>query len=332
MDHPALKTSLCRMLGIDTPILQAGMAFVARGQLAGAVSAAGGLGTIGGGSLSADELRAEIAAVRRITDRPFAVDILFSAVGGRNVQLFTDNVESQIEVIFEERVPVVVSGLGDPAPIVARCHDAGMRVLALTGNTRNAKRLAASKVDAIIAQGYDGGGHTGRVGTMTLIPATLDAVDLPVLAAGGIADGRGIAAALAMGAVGVWLGTRFIATTEAWGHERYKARIVEIDDEGTTRTRCFSGKPARVIRNRTTDAWDDPELAARLQPFPGQLANVTDWLGEDPYMAGRRDGKTDVGALSAGQSSVLVHDIEPAGEVLRELVAETNAALERLGR
>lgn len=330
MYHPALKTPLCEMLGIDYPIVQAGMGFVARGPLAGAVSAAGGLGTIGAGTMSGEELREEIRIVRSITDKPFAVDILFSTAGGKNVAMFSKDVEDHIEVVFEEKVPVVASGLGNPGPIVERCHSAGIKVLSLTGNTRNAKRLAASGVDAIIAQGYDGGGHTGRVGSMTLFPATIDAVDIPVLAAGGIADGRGIAAALVMGAIGVWLGTRFIACTEAWGHDNYKGAVVNADDEGTIRTRCFSGKPCRMIRNQTTAAWETPELQARLKPFPHQMPNVTEWLGEDPYMAGRRDGKTDIGALAAGQSSALIHDIKPAAEIIARLMEQASAALSNI--
>ena len=135
--------------------------------------------------------------------------------------------------------------------------------MALVGNTKNARRVAASGVDVVVAQGYDGGGHTGRVGTLALVPAVIDAVDVPVLAAGGIGDGRGLAAALALGAVGVWMGTRFVASHEAHGHEKYKGRIAEIDDEGTIRTRCFSGKPARMIRNPVTEAWEAPELQRR---------------------------------------------------------------------
>lgn len=331
MYHSALKTSLCGMLGIEYPIIQAGMGFVARGELAGAVSAAGGLGTIGAGTMTGEELRQEIRTVRTITDKPFAVDILFSTVAGRNVAMFSKDVEDHIEVVFEEKVPVIASGLGNPGPIVERCHQAGMKVFSLTGNTKNAVRLANSGVDAIIAQGYDGGGHTGRVGSMTLLPATIDAVDIPVIAAGGIADGRGLAAALVMGAIGVWLGTRFIACSEAWGHDNYKRRIVEIDDEGTTRTRCFSGKPCRMIRNQTTAAWEESTLRDQLKPFPHQMAQVTEWLGEDPYMAGRRDGKTDIGALAAGQSSALIHDIKPAADIIAELMTQASTALSRLG-
>ncbi len=331
MYHPALKTPLCDMLGIEYPVIQAGMGFVARGPLAGAVSAAGGLGCIGAGTMTPQELTAEIAIVRSMTDRPFAVDLLFATAGGKSAQMFSGDTQALIEVVFNEKVPVIVSGLGNPGPIVPECHAAGMKVLSLTGSTKNAVRLAASGVDAIIAQGYDGGGHTGSVGTMTLVPAVMDAVDIPVLAAGGIADGRGLVASLAFGAIGVWLGTRFIATPEAWGHDNYKNRIVEISDEDTIRTKCFSGKPCRMIANDTTKAWETPEMQAKLKPFPHQTRNVTEWLGTDPYMAGRRDGKTDIGALAAGQSSALIHEVKPAGDIVRDLMAEATRVLERLG-
>jgi enoyl-[acyl-carrier protein] reductase II len=191
--------------------------------------------------------------------------------------------------------------------------------------------VAAGGVDAVVAQGYDGGGHTGRVGTLALLPAVIDAVDVPVLAAGGIADGRGLAAALAMGAAGVWMGTRFVASREANGHEKYKQRIVDIDDEGTTITRCFSGKPCRVVKNQTTEAWENPELIATIKPFPQQFGVMSAWLGFDPYVAGRFEGQVDVGALAAGQSSALIHAVLPAGEIVRAIAAEAERALERLG-
>jgi len=334
--HPALRTPLCEMLGIDVPIVQAGMGYVARGELAAAVSAAGALGVIGAASLDAKQLREEIRLVRDRTDRPFGVDVLFATVGRPQTSdagaRFTREVEAQLEVIFAENVPVLASGLGDPGPIVARAHAQGMKVIALVGNTKNALRVAKSGVDVIVAQGYDGGGHTGRIGTLSLLPAVLDAVDVPVMAAGGIGDGRGLAAVLAMGGVGVWLGTRFVASLEAFGHDAYKQRIVEIDDEGTTVTRCFSGKPCRVVRNQTTEAWESPELQAKILPFPRQFRVVADWLGDDPYTAGRYQGKTDIGALAAGQSAAVIDAILPAGEIVRRIADEASAALDRLAR
>jgi len=331
MFHPALRTPICSLLGIEYPVLQAGMGFVARGDLAGAVSAAGGLGTLGAATMSAAVLRDEIAKVRRMTDRPFAVDLLFAkGRGGNAAQPFTDDIQEALEVVFAERVPILVSGLGDPGPIVPRCREAGIKVLSLTGNTKNAKRLAASGVDAVIAQGYDGGGHTGQVGGMALLPAVLDAVDLPVVYAGGVGDGRGLAATIVMGGQGVWCGTRFIATPEAWGHDNYKNAVVQIDDEGTIRTRCFSGKPCRMYANRTTAAWESAELQAKIEPFPLQMRAVAGWLGKDPYMAGRRDGEIEIGACAMGQSAAVIDAVTPAADVVLQIMDQASRALDRV--
>jgi enoyl-[acyl-carrier protein] reductase II len=330
MQH-RLRTPLCDLLGIEVPIVQAGMGYVARGALAAAVSEAGGLGVIGAASLNAEGLRDEIRKVKDSTDRPFGVDILFATIGrpasDDETVAFTRDVQQQIDVVFEEGVPVLASGLGDPGPVVPIAHEQGMKVMALVGNTRNASRVAASGVDVVVAQGYDGGGHTGRIGTLSLLPAVLDTVDVPVVAAGGIGDGRGIAAALTMGAVGVWMGTRFVASEEAYAHEHYKQRIVEIDDEGTTVTRCFSGKPCRVIKNDTTQAWESRDLQDQIARFPRQMRVISEWLGEDPYIAARRKGRIDKGAMAAGQSSVLIHDLMPAAAIIDRLMAETDRAL-----
>ena len=334
MTHPALHTPLCDLLDIEVPIVQAGMGFVACADLCAAVSAAGGLGVIGAATLGPDALRAEILAVREVTDRPFGVDILFTrpprGSEGEAASPIREDVQALVEVVFEERVPVLASGLGDPGPFVNRAHDLGITVMALVGNTKNARRVAASGVDVVVAQGYDGGGHTGRVGTLSLVPAVLDAVDVPVMAAGGIGDGRGLAAVLAMGAVGAWMGTRFVASVEATGHEKYKRRITEIDDEGTLRTRCFSGKPARMIRTPVAEAWEAPELQALIQPFPHQFGVMQRWLGDDPYTAGRIDGRIEIGALAAGQSSAVIDAILPVAEIIESVMAEAESALGRL--
>lgn len=336
MAKSTIASSLCDLLEIEHPIIQAGMGYVARAELCAAVSQAGALGVIGAASLSPEQLRDEIRKVKALTDRPFGVDILFATIGRPSADAastrFTEGVQQQIDVVFEEEVPVLASGLGDPGPVVEQAHALGMKVLAVVGNVKNAERVAASGVDAVVAQGYDGGGHTGRVGTMTLLPAVVDAVDVPVIAAGGIANGRGIAAAFALGAVGAWIGTRFVASTEAYAHDNYKNRIVEIGDEGTIQTRCFSGKPCRVIRNDTTASWEDRELQDQILSFPRQFGVIGKWLGEDPYIAGRREGKIDIGALAAGQSSVLIHDVIPAAEIVERLVAETRESLDRIGK
>ncbi|HSR56970.1 MAG TPA: nitronate monooxygenase [Candidatus Binataceae bacterium] len=257
----ALFTPICERLGIKFPVFQAGMGFVAHAELAAAVSNAGGLGCIGSGSMGAHELKEQIQRCRDLTDRPFGVDILFAEIkadkSDSTVVRYNSNVQKLIDITFEANIPVIVSGLGNPAGIIAQAHRAGVVVMSLCGNVKQARRLEASGVDVIIAQGHEAGGHTGRVGTMALVPEVADAVRVPVLAAGGIADGRGLVAAIALGAQGAWMGSRFVASIEAFAHSNYKNKIVEIDEEGTTITRCHSGKPCRLIRNKFTDSWSD---------------------------------------------------------------------------
>lgn len=324
-----LHTELCRILQIRYPICQAGMGFVAPGRLAAAVSTAGGLGVLGAGSMNAKQLREEITVVRDSTDRPFGVDILFAQIkADRNAQVvqYTDEVKALIDVTLEEQVPVLVAGLGSPAGVVADAHRQGMVVMALAGNVRQAVRMERDGVDILIAQGHDAGGHTGRVGTMALVPQVVDAVSVPVLAAGGIADGRGLVAALALGACGVWMGTRFIATEEALAHDNYKNKIVAIDEEGTVVTRCHSGKPCRLIRNQFTESWEGRE--DEIMPFPMQTIKV----GARAAKRARYDGLIEEGGIPAGQSAGLIHDVRPAGDVVRDVMAEAAGVLhERFG-
>ncbi len=331
--HKILKTPVCDLLGIEKPIVQAGMGFVARAELAAAVSNAGALGIIGAAFLTLEQLREEIRKTRDMTDKPFGVDILFATYGRPSsdprIDEFTSEVRKQIDIVFEENVPVLASGLGNPAPVVPQAHDLGMKVISLVGNTKNAKRVAKGGVDVIVAQGYDGGGHTGRVGTMALVPAVVEVVTQPVLAAGGIADGRGLVAALALGAVGVWMGTRFVASAEAYSHMNYKNRIAELDDEGTTRTRCFTGKPCRVIKNRTTAEWEGRE--GDIEPFPVQVLKISEYIGENAYEAARLHGRVDVGSCAAGQSSVLIGSVKPAGDIVCDIMNEAEKILSRFG-
>jgi enoyl-[acyl-carrier protein] reductase II len=314
---------LLRLLGICYPILQAGMYQVAYGELAAAVSAAGGLGVIGSAFMEPEQLRAEIRTVRERTDRPFGVDILFARVEGGDAQSagYTEQVRAHVEVVLSERVPVLVSGLGNPAQVIPQAHAQGMRVLAVVGNTRQARAVAAAGVDAVIASGHDGGGHVGRVGTVSLVPGVVDALDVPVVAAGGLADGRGLVAALALGACGVWMGTRFIATRQARAHANYKQRIVALDDEGTVVTRAHSGKPNRMIRNDFTRGWEGRE--AEILPYPQQMLQV----GAPASYRGRIEGDVEHGVLPAGQGGALIHAVEDAGEVVRAIMAEARRVL-----
>jgi enoyl-[acyl-carrier protein] reductase II len=317
---------LCRLLGIRYPICQAGMYQVAYGRLAAAVSNAGGLGCIGSAYMEPARLREEIRIAKGETDQPFGVDILFAKVegGGSTIEAYQREVRGAIDVTFEEGVPVIVSGLGDPGAIMPRAREAGVKVMSLVGTSRQAVAVERSGVDAIIASGHDGGGHVGRIGTIALVPKVVDSVEVPVLAAGGLADGRGLVAALALGAVGVWMGTRFIATLEARGHENYKRRITEIDEDGTIVSRANSGKPNRMIRNAFTRAWEGRERD--IKPYPLQLKEV----GEAASIRGRIEGDVEHGVLACGQSAGLIARVESAGEVVARIAREAAEALQRL--
>lgn len=323
-----LKTPVCERLGIDYPVFQAGMGMVAHSTLAAAVSEAGGLGVVGAGTdMAPDELRNQVRMVRSLTRKPFGVDILFGALRseGGEVVRYADNVEGLARVVLEERVPVLISGLGSPRGVVAEAHRLGIVVMSVVGAVRHAVKAANDGVDVVIASGSDGGGHVGRVGTAVLIPAVVDVVDIPVLAGGGLADGRGLAAALALGAQGVWLGTRFIATREAQAHARYKERITEIGEDGTVISRAHSGKPCRMIQNRFTDSWAERE--DDIEEYPLQAIRV----GTDASRRGRLEGDVENGVLPAGQSAGLIREVSSAGEVVRSIVREAGEVIERLG-
>ena len=327
LDSLLSENPFCRKLGIKYPIAQAGMFQVAHGRLAGAVSAAGGLGVIGSAFMSGEELRREIGMAREMTDNPLGVDILFARVEPRDGQAaaYSEQVREHIEVTLSEDVQVLVSGLGNPAEVIPDAHARGMTVMALVGTSRQAARVAAAGVDIVIASGHEGGGHVGRVGTMVLVPKVVDTVPVPVLAAGGLVDGRGLLAALALGAVGVWMGTRFIATEEARGHINYKNRIVEIDEDGTIVSLANSGKPNRMIKNAFTRSWEGREH--EILPYPRQMIEI----GRPASHRGRIEGDVEHGVLAAGQGSGLIAEVAPAGEVVAKIMAELETALRPLG-
>jgi enoyl-[acyl-carrier protein] reductase II len=321
----ALRTPLCDLLGIEVPVLQAGMGSIARSSLAAAVSEAGGLGVLGSQYLTPDELRAEIAAIRARTDRPFGVDVILPRLEGRDPEweTYAGDADEHVEIVLEEAVPVVVTGLGNPGPLVGEAHARGSKVLSLVGNVRQARRVSEAGVDGVIAQGYEAGGHTGVFATSVLVPQVVDAVDVSVVAAGGISDGRGLVAALALGAQAVWMGTRFIATVEADVHENYKRLIIDTEDDGTVVTRAHSGKPCRLIRNAFTEEWESRDVDI----FPRQLLRV----GRPASTVSRIDGDVVRGSVPAGQGSGLVKAIVPAGDLVRAIVDEARATFASIG-
>jgi enoyl-[acyl-carrier protein] reductase II len=240
------------------------------------------------------------------------------------VARYTDSVRAMVEVVLDERVPVLISGLGSPAAVVPEAHKRGIFVMSVVGAVRHAERAVADGVDAVIASGSDGGGHVGQIGTVALVPAVVDAVHVPVLAGGGLADGRGLAAMLALGAQGMWMGTRFIATLEARAHDNYKQKIVATDTAGTVVTRAHSGKPCRLIRNRFTESWAGRER--EIEPYPLQGMHV----GHPASERGRLQGDVENGVLPAGQSAGLIRSVPSAGDVVRSVAREAEAVLDRL--
>lgn len=311
-----LTTRICRQLGIRYPIVLAGMGGVSLHRLVAAVSNAGGLGVIGAATLDPHGLRTEIRKTRALTDRPFAVDLLAPN---------PDMIRAHMQVIFDEGVGIFVAGLAVPQEFIDEMHARGMTVMVMTGRVRHAVKAAQAGADIVVAQGTEAGGHTGEVGALALIPQVVDAVSIPVLAAGGIADGRGIIAALALGAQGVVIGTRFIATPEAQAAPRYREAIVQSGEADTVRTRCYTGKPARTIRNAYNESWE--RKADQIQPFPLQVMTSVQHGVMDYAGVGGGEGDPERDFMPAGQGMGLIRAITPAAEVFAELVREAEVVL-----
>lgn len=228
--------------------------------------------------------------------------------------------EAQMEVIIEERVPVYAAGLGDPGPWMDRLHANGTFVIAVVGKVLHAQRVVQSGVDMIVAQGHDAGGHNSPVGTMALIPQVVDAVDVPVLGAGGITDGRGVAAAMMLGAAGAWVGTAFLATEEAGIHDFQKQALVDASESDTTVSRVLTGKPARMIKSLWTQAWEEAEI----EPLPMPFQSI---ISAPAMAAGVRARRADVLPGFAGQGTGAIHSVRPAAEVLRTMALEAEQVL-----
>jgi enoyl-[acyl-carrier protein] reductase II len=310
-----LRTPICDLFGIDYPVILAGMGGVSMAPLVAAVSNAGGLGVMGAANLSPDDLRAEILKTRALTDRPFAVDLLAP---------LPQMIVPYLPVLYDEGVKIFVAGLAVPDKYVPEMHAHGMKIMVMTGKVKHAVRAEASGADAVAAQGTEAGGHTGEIGTLALVPQVVDAVSIPVVAAGGIVDGRGLVAALALGAQGAIVGTRFIATPEATAARQYREALVHAEQDETVRTRCYSGKPLRSLRNRYIAEHEaDP---SRMRPFPEQLM-ISAQRNVMAYWGPEADPERT--CFPAGQGVGGFRDIKPAGEVLREMVAQAEAILRR---
>ena len=313
-----LHTPLCDLLGVKHPIMLAGMGGVSYAELVAAVSNAGGYGVLGMAGRTPDFIRDEMRKVRSLTDKPFGVDLLAAS---------PESLTASVEIIIEEGASSFVAGLGVPMPIMERLKKAGLKVMVVCGAVKHAVKAEQAGCDAVICQGGEGGGHTGLVGTMPLVAQAVEAVKIPVVAAGGLYDGRGLAAALTLGATGVWMGTRFIASQEAHAGQMYREAVVEASDEDTVRTRSYSGKPMRVRKNPYVEDWET--RPQDIQPFPMQ-AMVSTQAGVMGGIGGQIEGlDPDRSCFAMGQSAGGIHDVKPAGEIVRQLIGEAEAALGR---
>jgi NAD(P)H-dependent flavin oxidoreductase YrpB (nitropropane dioxygenase family) len=366
-----LRTALCDFLGIEVPVIQAGMGWDKEGlttpaELVAAVSNAGGLGVIGGSPLRPELIRERIRQVRALTERPFGVDITLPKMENvrvpdplevrkeieerypRHAEFTSKLIEDlglerqppdrkswvktpaatreQLKIILEERVPVLVIGLGDTAEVVPLAHDNGMKVMALAGAVKHALSHARKGADVVIAQGYEAGGHTGTIANFPLIPQIVDAVrPLPVVAAGGIADGRGLAAALALGAVGVWCGTAFLISEECRIHGVFKEQILTGTSEDFVRTCYSSGHWARHYKGPVIQAWLDSGLQALPTPYQGALI-------DEVRRGAERAGRVDVMQVPGGQIAGMLKPAraKPARLIVEEIVAEAEKIIGRM--
>ncbi len=317
MENP-LHTPICDLFGIEYPIFLAGMGGVSTAPVVAAVSNAGGLGILGVATMDAAMLRDQIHQTRDLTDKPFAVDLLAP---------IPDMIRPQIEVVFDEDIRIFVAGLAVPGEFIDEMHERGMLVVVMCGKVRHAQKSEAAGADVVAAQGTEAGGHTGEIGGMALVPQVVEAVDIPVLAAGGLTGGRGLIAALALGAQGAVFGTRFIATPEAQAAKGYREALVAARDDSTVRTRSYTGKPARSIRNERTDEWE--AKADEIQDFPMQAGvsgreGVMDYMGRGDHFDPNRT------FLPAGQGAGMIHEVKPAAEVFADIVREAEETLREL--
>lgn len=309
-----IKTKITELFGIEYPIFQGGMAWVAEAQLAAAVSNAGGIGLIAGGSAPAEVIREQIRRAKELTDKPFGVNImLMSPYAGELAQL-----------VIEEGVAVVTTGAGNPGKYIASWKQAGIKVVPVVPSVALAKRMERAGADALVAEGCEAGGHIGELTTMALVPQIVDAVTIPVLAAGGIADGRGVAAALMLGAQGVQVGTRFLAAEECQIHQNYKELVLKAKDTDSAVTGRGTGHPVRQIRSKFTRRV--LELESR-EADPEEFEALTVGSLKKAVV----DGNVDEGSFMAGQIAGMVSKIQPAQEIVDEMFGEAKHLLKNGG-
>lgn len=306
-----IKTPLCDLLGIEYPIFQGGMAWIADADLAAAVSNGGGLGIIAAANAEAEWLRSQIRKAKQLTDKPFGV----------NIMLMSPHAAEVAKVVAEEGVPVVTTGAGNPGKYMKAWKEAGIKVIPVVPSVSMAKLLARSGASALIAEGGESGGHIGEITTMALVPQVCDAVDIPVIAAGGIADGRGIAAAFMLGAVGVQVGTRFLVAEECNVHENYKNKVLRAKDTDTMTTGKRLGHPVRSLKNSYSRAYLVKEYDSTVSD------EELEQLGVGALRRAAVEGDEKNGCFLCGQIAGLVKEKQPAAEIIREMFEQADHIL-----
>lgn len=308
-----MKNRLCDLLGIKYPIIQGGMAWVATAELAAAVSNGGGLGLIAAGGAPADVVREQIKKCRELTDKPFGV----------NVMLMSPFADEVMQVVIEEKPAVVATGAGNPGKYIEPLKAAGVKILPVVASVALAQKMEKQGADAVIAEGTEAGGHIGEITTMCLTPQIVDAVSIPVVCAGGIADVRGAAAAFALGADGIQVGTRFICSLECLAHDNYKQAVLKAKDRDAVVTGRSTGAPVRALKNKLTKEYQ------RLEKENASAEEIEE-LGVGGLRRAFMEGDTQMGSLMAGQSAAMVKEIEPCADIIRSYFSDVDKILSRI--
>ena len=308
-----MKSAITELLGIEYPIFQGGMAWIAESTLAAAVSNAGGLGIIAGGSAPIDYLRDQIRRCKSLTDKPFGV----------NIMLMSPNAEELAQLVIDEKVPVVTTGAGNPGKFMAAWKEAGVKVVPVVPSVALAVRMERAGADAVIAEGTESGGHIGENTTMCLVPQVVDAVSIPVIAAGGIADGRGVAASFMLGAQGVQVGTRFLAADECQIHPTYKELVVKAKDTDSVVTGRYTGHPCRNVRTKFAKKLASGEKDGSLTP--DEFEQLT--LGS--LRKAVQDGNLEEGSFLCGAIAGMIKEVKPAKAIIEEMFAQADKLLNK---
>jgi enoyl-[acyl-carrier protein] reductase II len=307
--------AVCDLLGIEYPIIQGGMAWLGTSELVSAVSNAGGLGVIGSGDAPTEWLKGQIGQTRELTDKPFAI----------NIMMMSPFLKDNLELLLAEKVSIVTFGGGNPGSYLPGLKEAGVKVMPVISSVALARRLERLGADAVIAEGMESGGHVGETTTMALVPQVVSSLKVPVIAAGGIADGRGLVAALALGAQGIQMGTRFICSEECIAHPRFKERIIEAQDRATAVTGASTGHPVRCLENKLTHRFAVLEKA-------GASTVELEELGRGKLSLGIIQGNIEEGSLMAGQIAGLIKEIKPVKAIIQDIMVEAQQVIDALGK